>query len=90
MDASVEAYHKATELNPDNAQAHFSKVVVVHAAIPARFNQERHLCSRLNFKVNHDATVIECSQLFSGYIMLHQHSVRVLIRLTASSASIFY
>ena len=58
MDASVEAYHKAIELNSDNARAHFSKVVVLHAAILAHFNQERHLCSRLNFKINHAATLV--------------------------------
>jgi putative transposase len=39
------------------------KFASVHSSIHNRFNQERHLCSRANFKLNRTAALAEWRQL---------------------------
>jgi putative transposase len=39
------------------------KFVTVHASVHNHFNQERHLYSRKNFKLNRAAALAECRQL---------------------------
>jgi putative transposase len=42
------------------------KFASVHASVHNHFNQERHLYSRANFKLNRTAALSEWRQLFSG------------------------
>jgi putative transposase len=42
------------------------KFAAVHASISNHFNQERHLYSRANFKLNRAAALAECGQLCSA------------------------
>ena len=46
--------------------ATLQKFVSVHASIQNHFNQERHLYSRTNFKLNRDAALAEWRQLLSA------------------------
>ena len=41
------------------------KFVAVHASVHNHFDQERHLCSRNNFKLNRTAALTEWRQLFA-------------------------
>jgi putative transposase len=41
------------------------KLVAVHSSVHNHFNQERHLYSRQNFKLNRSAALTEWRQLFS-------------------------
>ncbi|MEO9574013.1 MAG: IS6 family transposase, partial [Roseobacter sp.] len=42
------------------------KFASVHSSVYNHFNQERHLYSRQNFKLNRSAALIEWRQLCSG------------------------
>ena len=42
------------------------KLVSVHASVQNHFNQERHLYTRLNFKLNRAAALAEWRQLLSA------------------------
>ena len=46
--------------------AAFQKFAYVEASLQNHFNQERHLCSRLNFKLNRAAALAERRQLLSA------------------------
>ena len=46
--------------------ATLQKFVSVHASIQNHFNQERHLYSRINFKLNRDAALADWRQLLSA------------------------
>ena len=46
--------------------AAFQKFAYVEASLQNHFNQERHLCSRLNFKLNRAAALAEWRQLLSA------------------------
>jgi putative transposase len=46
--------------------ATLQKFVSVHASIQNHFNQERHLYSRINFKLNRAAALAEWRQLLSA------------------------
>jgi len=50
------------------------KFVSIHASIQNHFNQERHLYSRTNFKLNRAASLAEWRQLLNAYI----HAVRAM------------
>ena len=41
----------------------FQKFVAVHSSIHNHFNQERHLCSRTDFKLSRTAALSEWRQL---------------------------
>jgi putative transposase len=42
------------------------KFVSIHASIQNHFNQQRHLYSRINFKLNRAAALAEWRQLLGG------------------------
>jgi putative transposase len=44
------------------------KFAAVHSSVHNHFNQERHLYSRDNFKLNRTAALTEWRQLLSAYI----------------------
>jgi putative transposase len=46
--------------------ATLQKFVSIHASIQNHFNQERHLYSRINFKLNHTAALAEWRQLLGA------------------------
>jgi len=46
--------------------ATLQKFVSIHASIQNHFNQERHLYSRINFKLNRTAALAEWHQLLSA------------------------
>jgi putative transposase len=47
------------------------KIVAVHASVHNHFNQERHLYSRSNFKLNRTAALAEWRQLGAAKGQLH-------------------
>ncbi len=54
------------------------KFVAIHSSIHNHFNQERHLYSRQNFKLNRSAALTEWRQLCSASILLYCRKLRLV------------